>query len=139
MEFKPETPIDQALQMAREDAKAGNLFYDAFLNSDVFIPVRKEGADQGSWSEVEANERFFPLFLKHQETKMVPVFDRLERLQFWAESRALDYVKVRCHLFLKTLAPDIGVALNLANAFSHFFEAKTVEHLRQATQTVLPS
>ena len=139
MEIKPETAIDHALQLARQDAKAGSFFYDAFLNADVFIPVRKEGAQQASWSEVQANERFFPLFLKHQDTKVIPAFDRLERLQFWAESRALDYVKVRCHLFLKTLAPDIGVALNLANAFSHFFDAKTIEQLKQAAQAVLPS
>ncbi len=139
MEIKPETPIDHALHLAREDAKTGNMFYDAFLNAEIFIPVRKEGADQGTWSEIAPNERFFPLFLKHEETKVVPAFDKLERLQFWAESRALDYVKVRCHLFLKTLAPEIGLALNLATAYSHFFEAKTLDQLRQAAQSVMPS
>ncbi len=137
MDFKPETNLDQALAMAREDANQSALFYDAFLNCDLIVPVRREGADQGSWKEVAADERFFPLFLKAQDTRVLPVFDRLDRLQSWAEEKELDYLKIRCHLFLKTLPPEISIALNLGNAFYHFFNGEILEQLRQAAKPVM--
>ncbi len=139
MEFKPETPLDTALQMARDDQKTANLFYDAFLNAELFIPVKREGFEVGSWSETTPDERFFPLFLNLNGTKVIPVFDRLTRLQFWAESRSLDYLKVRCHQFLKSVAPDVAMALNLANAYHHLFPVETLGQLRQAAQVVVPS
>ncbi len=139
MEFKPETNLDQALAMAREDAKQGALFYDAFLNCDLFVPVRRDGAEQGSWTEVAADERFYPLFLKAQDRRVLPVFDRLDRLQSWAEEKALDYLKIRCHPFLKTLPPEISLALNLGNPYYHFFTGEVLEELRQAAKPVVPS
>lgn len=139
MDFKPETPVDIALQLAREDKKTGGLFYDAFLNAELFIPVRREGHDTGTWSETAANERFFPLFLNLEGTKVIPAFDRLERLQFWADARSLDYLKVRCHLFLNTVAPDVAMALNLGNAFHHLFPAEILQDLKRAAKTVVPS
>lgn len=139
MEIKPETAVDQALQMARDDQKNGNLFYDAFLNADLFIPVKRAKNETGTWSEVAANEPFFPLFLNLEGTKVIPAFDRLDRLQFWAEGRPLDYLKVRSHLFLKTVAHDVAMALNLGNAFHYLFTPEVLTQLRQAVRTVVPS
>ena len=139
MDFKPETSVDIALQLAREDKKTGSLFYDAFLNAELFIPVRREGNDAGTWSETAPNERFFPLFLNLEGTKVIPVFDRLERLQFWADARSLDYLKIRGPLFLKTVGPDVAMALNLGNAFHHLFPADILQELNRAAKTVVPS
>ncbi len=136
MEFKPETSLDQALVMAREDNAQGSLYYDAFLNTDLFIPVKREGFEEGSWTEVEADERFFPLFLKAQDTRVLPVFDRLDRLQTWAEERELDFLKVRCHLFIKTLPAEVAIAVNLGNAFYYLFTGELLEQLRQAAKPV---
>ena len=139
MEIKPETPLDEALQIAREDEKHANLFYDAFLNADLFIPVKRAKAEIGTWLEVPANEPFFPFFLNLEGTKVIPAFDKLERLQLWADGKALDYLKVRCHLFLKTVALNVAMALNLGNAFHYLFTPEVLKQLRHAARTVVPS
>jgi len=139
MDFTPETPLDEALLLARENPGNGSLYYDAFLNAHVFIPARQEGTDEGSWSEIAPDARFYPLFLNAQGTKVLPFFDTLERMQSWAEEKELDYLKVRCHLFIRTLPATVGVALNLGNAFYHFFSGEILDQLRQAAQPVTPS
>ena len=57
---RPETELDDALEMARKDPGHPNDFYDLFLNSDVFFPVQIAGKAEPSWQKVGPKDRFHP-------------------------------------------------------------------------------
>jgi len=143
------TPLDEALQTARANSQQANFFYDAFLNSDLFVPVRLLGTANGSWRRLGPQDKFQPLFIlssstessgasQEESSKVVPVFDQLERLKAWAQDRSFDYVEIRCHLFLRVLAAEVGLVLNAGTDYSHGFSPEILERLRAAMQPVQP-
>lgn len=133
------TEIDEALRAAQEDPKQANYFYDAFLNTEVFIPALAANKRPGEWKRLSASERFFPLYLKQNETRAIPVFDRLEKLKFWAGDRSFDYLTLQAHLFLKVIAPEIFIVLNEGTEYRYLFTPEILESLRQAAKPVVPN
>jgi len=130
------TPVDTALELARRDADRVNDFLDAFLNSDLFVPVRLLEHPEGNWKAVTPNERFQPLFIRQGERRIVPVFDRLERLQEWAADRTFDYLCLRAHLFLRILASPVAVVLNPGRVTSYLFSPEILDQLRLGAKPV---
>lgn len=130
------TPLDEAIEDVREDSSFANFFYDTFLNTDIFVPVEIVGQIRGTWRKLGLNESFHPLFITYQNTKVIPVFDRLERLQDWAQGKALDYMQIRCHLLLKMVSPGVAIILNSGLSSSHYFSTEVLDQLRQAMKPV---
>jgi len=125
------TKLDDALKVVRHDPEQGHVFYDAFLNSDMYIPVHlKDEKPHGR--QVGIDEKFHPLFVKFDGKKTVPMFDSLERLNEWAEGNDLDYVLVRAHLFLTLLDASVEVGLNPGTDFAHHFTGSDLERIRSA-------
>lgn len=81
------TKVDEALKIAMENPSHANFFYDAFLNAPVYVPALRADKKPGEWRQLKIDERFFPLYLKHEEARAIPVFDTLEKLKTWAEDR----------------------------------------------------
>lgn len=135
----PETELDEALRTARKHPETANFFYDAFLNAWLYIPAQNAEKSQGTWKQIAANERFFPLYLRQGELRAVPVFDKLEKLKVWADVRPFDYLMLPTHLFLKVISPDVGIVLNEGTAYRHFFKAETLAAIRNAIQVVHPN
>ena len=135
----PTTPLDEALASARREPSRPNDFYDLFLNSDLLLPVRREGQTEGTWSKVGMKDRFHPFFVPQGEQKLVPVFDTLERLRSWAETRNFDYLSLRCYLLVQLVGADVSLVLNPGTAFSHAFSPEILEKLRRAMKPVTPT
>lgn len=85
------TELDEALKAAQDTHENANFFYDAFLNTEIFIPALRADKRPREWMKL--NKRFFPLYFTHGETRAVPVFDRLEKKKGWAGDRMFDYLK----------------------------------------------
>ncbi len=132
------TEVDEALQVAQGDPNQENYFYDAFLNAEIFIPALAADKKSGEWKRLSASERFFPLYLRQNETRAIPVFDRLERLKTWAGNRAFNYLTLQTHLFLKVIAPEIFIVLNEGTEYRYLFTPEILESLRRAAKPVRP-
>ena len=134
-----ETEMDEALASAMEDPAKANFFYDTFLNADLFFPVQKDGTKSGSWSEMSPQDRFHPLFLSFANGKAIPVFDGLARLKRWAESKKLDFARVKAHKFIGAIDPTVYLVLNLGNQWNYTFTPEVLEQIRTAMRKVTPS
>jgi uncharacterized protein YheU (UPF0270 family) len=138
-ETNPETPLDEALKSALADPKFANFFYDTFLNSIIVMPVKKEGTQQGNWTELSLKERFFPLFLSFENGRAVPVFDSKERLQTWSQNQNFDYIKIKAHVLLKLLDPSMAIVLNCGTEFEYVLTVEILDLLRNSMRPVNPT
>lgn len=132
----PQTPLDQALQRARDNNEEGNEFYDAFLNCDVFMPVQIGENRPPEGRAVAWDEKFFPLFLKYEEVRVVALFDQMERMNEWAKGKTLDYLHLRSHRLLQTLAGGTGAILNIGTPWVYYFPPEILEQLRTSMRGV---
>ncbi len=138
-EIKSElTEVDEALKVAQADPNRGAFFYDTFLNAPIYIPALSANQKPGEWKKLENSERFFPLYLRHEEARAVPVFDRLEKLKTWAENRAFDYLVLQAHVFLRVVAPEIAIVLNEGTPYRYLFTPEILEGLRKAMKPTTP-
>lgn len=136
---KAETPLDEALASAFNDQKFANFFYDTFLNTVIFMPVKKEGTQEGSFSELTLKDRFFPYFLSFEKGRAIPVFDQLKRMEGWGQSFKFDYIKIKAHLLLKLLDPSMAVVINPGTAFEYILTSEILTVLRQSMKPVSPA
>jgi hypothetical protein len=79
------------------------------------------------------------MFLTQGELKVVPAFTQLPRLKQWAGERALDFIALRCHLFLRVLGRDVAVSLNPGTPWNHTFTPDILGQLRNAMKPMRPS
>lgn len=133
------TEIDEALRAAQADSKQANLFYDTFLNAEIFVPALRANKKPGEWERLKVTERFFPLYLRHEETRIIPVFDRLERLKAWSQDRTFDYLVLQSHLLLRVIAPEVALLLNEGTPFRYLFPPEILETLREQMKPVNPN
>lgn len=138
-DIKPETPLDEALQSALADPKFANFFYDTFLNTIIVMPVKKEGTQTGSWTELSLKDRFFPLFLSFEKGRAVPVFDSLERLKHWSQNQSFDFIKIKAHVLLKLLDPSMAIVLNNGTEFEYILTSDILELLRNSMRPISPA
>lgn len=136
---KPETPLDEAFISAVKDRKFANFFYDTFLNTVIYMPVRKEGHEQALGVELDLQDKFFPYFLNLENERAVPVFDSLERLESWGEGQKLDYLKIKAHLLLKILDSTMSIFLNGGTPFEYVLKSEIIELLRKSMRPINPT
>jgi hypothetical protein len=142
-----ETELDKALEVARgavKDAKDpgnthANYFYDTFLNSVLFVPVLLEGKQTGDWSLLGLEDRFNPMFVKHDGAPLIPVFDLLERLKEWASDRQFDYLEIKTHVFVQLLGPKVSLVLNPGTPWNYAFTSQILSSLRNAMRPISPN
>lgn len=140
-ETKPTTTeLDDALQLALNNPAQANFFYDTFLNTMIVIPALRENKKDGSWTQIMATDRFFPLYLRSGPLRAVPVFDGLERLKAWAAAKdakaTFDYLVLPAHVFLRVIATDVNIVLNEGTPFPYTFTSEILEQLRAAAKPI---
>lgn len=133
------TELDDALEIAIKNPAQANFFFDTFLNTNIFVPALRDGQRPGTWTLIAATERFFPLFLRKEEKRAVPVFDTLEKLRVFAKERDFDYLILPAHIFLKVIAADVGILLNEGTPYRYEFSTDALEKLRAAAKPLPPS
>lgn len=133
------TEVDDALRIAQANPSQANLFYDTFLNAEMYIPALRADKKPGEWRRLKLTERFYPLYLRHEEARAIPVFDRLEKLKTWSEDRAFDYLVLQAHLFLKVIAPEVAIVLNEGTQYRYLFTPEILESIRAAVKNVQPN
>lgn len=131
-EEKAVTKVDEALKAARENPEHANFFYDTFLNTPMYIPALRADKKPGEWRQLKIDERFFPLYLRHEEARAIPVFDELGKLKTWAENKAFDYLVLQSHLLMKVIAPEVAIVLNEGTEYRYLFTPEVLESLRGA-------
>jgi len=136
---KPESSIDEALSSALQDPKFANFFYDTFLNAFIFMPVKKEGSSEGTFTELTLKDRFFPLYLNFEKGRAIPCFDSLERLQKWSQGQKFDYLNIKAHSLLKMLDPSMAIVLNPGTAFEYILTSDILELLRNSMRPINPA
>ncbi len=138
-ETPEKTPLDEALETAKQDKTQANFFYDVFLNTELFIPVQLEATEIGTWRKIGMQEKFRPLFVPSGETKVVPAFDNFDRLREWADGTPLDFVELKAHVFLRILGKGVAIVLNAGTDYSYVFSGELLEKLKAAMKPVRPS
>lgn len=134
-----DTPLDKALSAALNDPKQGNFFYDVFLNTDLVVPVQEKDSKGGAWKCLGIQDKFYPLFLKFEQGKAVPVFDSLDKIKNWAGMQKLDYILIKGHLLLRMIDPSVFVVINLGMELNYTLTPDILERLRNAMTPVTPS
>jgi hypothetical protein len=133
------TEVDTALQTAQANPAYANLFFDTFLNAEIFVPALRADKKPGDWVRLNPADRFFPLYLRQGEIRAVPVFDRIEKMKAWADDKAFDYLTLQAYLFLKVVATEVAIVLNEGTELHYFFTPEALETLRTAMKPVSPN
>ena len=124
------TPLDEALDAARQDPEKSGIFYNLFLNTDLFLPVRPpdpgDAADVVNLHIVQDGDGLF-----------LPAFDTLKRLQVWAKGPTAN-VRVRCHILLQSLGKEYQMVLNAGTGKARGFGTEELEWLRGIVDEALP-
>lgn len=122
--------LDRALKAATDSPERALEFYRLFLGSEFRVPVKAQDETGDGLKKVARDQRFFPLYVKHEEVKYVPAFDSLDRLDTWRENVLLDYIELSGAELVMVLEPAIRIAINLGTDNAHLFTAEEISQLR---------
>lgn len=125
------TPLDSAFVAASNDPSQAGRFYDRFLSTTLYVPTWEAGGPMGARRAGE-DERFAPILIEAEGAQFMPVFDRLDRLETWAD-REITYVAMPAHALVTSIAgQDIHVALNVGTDYYKEFVPEEIAAVRQS-------
>lgn len=134
------TELDKALAAAQQDQAKGDAFYSLFLNSDVLIPTRDAAAPESGSRRSQENESFSPIVVENEGVPFLPIFDRMERLEAWAQGQEITYVQMPAHALIRSsLDPKLHIALNVGTPYFKDFLPDELAWLRLAFEEQKPS
>lgn len=134
------TELDKALSAAQQDQTKANAFYSLFLNSDVLIPTWDAGSPENGARRSREGESFSPIVVENKGVPYLPIFDKIERLQAWAQGQEITYVQMPAHALIRSsLQPKLHLALNIGTEHFKDFEPDELVWLRQAFEEQKPS
>ena len=128
------TELDTALAVLRQDmndAKSQSKFYDLFLNTTFFVPTLDEGNLDAPAAGGEGE--VMPLVIEAEGNDYLMLFDTVERLRAWAQTKA-GYVEVPGHVLAATTMPPLHWALNVGTDFSKQFLPDEIAWLREVVE-----
>lgn len=107
-----------------------NKVYLAFLRTTFFIPVEKKIQHAPSSDEADL---FNPLFAKFEENYFMVIFDRLERLQDWAQENInkMDYVQLNGQEVITGINEFVFLCLNVGSPTYKEFSPDEIKKLKQ--------
>jgi hypothetical protein len=134
------TELDKALAAAQQDRGKTDAFYSLFLNTDVLIPTRDVAAHGGGSRRSQEGESFIPIVVENEGVPFLPIFDRMERLQAWAQGQEVSYVQMVAHALIRSsLDPKLHFALNVGTSYFKEFDPDELAWLRQSLEEKNPS
>jgi hypothetical protein len=104
------TPLDEAYLAALDDQSKAGVYYNLFMRSDIFIPTHDKPDTEGS-HRASADETFNPVILDNDDSKILLLFDTLERLQNFAPNE-LGYIVLPGHAVLESMPGGMNWLLN---------------------------
>jgi len=133
----PITTLDKALDAARQDVEKQSAFYDAFLNSELFIPTLDDSSPDITPRRSAEGEAFMPYVVEQNGKAYLPVFDSVERLSKWIQ-RQVDYLSMPAHALIRSIQGDTYFALNIGTDFWKEFSPEEIQWLRSTVEQAQP-
>lgn len=133
------TPLDQALEAAKQDQTKGEAFYSLFLNSEVFIPTHDAPATSTELHRAQQGETYLPYVVESQGTAYLPVFDTYDRLIAWTHGIKMTFIKMAAHALVRSsLDTKLHLALNVGTLHTKVFTPGELVWLRNVFETQKP-
>ena len=133
------TPLDKALEDAKQNQSKGDAFYNLFLDTEVLIPTHDQPTNEDRPRRTQVGETFRPYVIEHDDTPFLPVFDEYDRLLAWAQGHQMTYVQMTAHALIRSsLDPKLHIALNVGTTYTKIFVPEELTWLRNLCETQLP-
>lgn len=129
--------LDDALLKARRNESGQAVFYNLFLNSDVFFPTHDHAIGDTNPRRSKEGETFKPIMIEHQGKAILPIFDSVERLQNWAR-REVNYICLPAHALVRSIQGSVFFVLNIGTEFTKEFVPEELTWLRDSIGTSEP-
>jgi len=124
------TPLDRALDAAMADPEAQKIFYNVFLNSEIFVPVQEPSNANEAKDLGPRPDTFTPLLIASKDKAYLPLFDSLERLQAWAKG-GMKYISLPGYALLEGLEGNVHLVLNLGTEHVKEFFLEEIQWLKE--------
>ncbi len=123
------SPLDTAYAEALKSESAQSAFYNAFFNTEIFIPThnlpeseeRKRAGDDESIS---------PIFVESEGVQYLMLFDSEERLSAWAQ-KEVGFVALPGHAIVEMMNTEIHWALNVGTEYMKTFVPDEIKWLKE--------
>lgn len=122
------TPLDKAYAEAIQSKKE-SVFYDAFLNSTIFVPtINKPQIEQNR--RAGNNDAISPIIIEDPDgKKYLMLFDTKERLASWAK-REVGFVALPGHSIVEMMGTEFHWALNVESEHMKTFVPEEIKWLK---------
>jgi len=124
------TPLDSALAAAQKNEEHQSEFYNAFLNSELFIPTHTM-PDNDQRRRASENESISPIFVESEGVQYLMLFDSKERLRSWAQ-REVGFVALPGHAIVEMMSPEFHWALNVGTDHVKIFVPEEIQWLKSS-------
>ena len=121
--------LDKALVHVEEHPDDIHIFYNAFLNSVLYLPTH----DVPEEGQEGKDKQLRPIFAQSGETLFLLLFDSLERLTAWAK-KDMGYVGLEGHAILEMMDPQFHWYLNYGSEHGRAFGSEEIAWLKSAVQ-----
>lgn len=124
------TPLDTALLAAQKNEEHQSAFYNAFLNSELFIPTHTM-TENDQRRRASENETISPIFVESEGVQYLMLFDSKERLSSWAQ-REMGFVALPGHAIVEMMSPEFHWALNVGTDYVKTFVPEEIQWLKSS-------
>lgn len=124
------TPLDSALVAAQKNDEHQSAFYNAFLNSELFIPTHTM-PENDQRRRASENESISPIFVESEGVQYLMLFDSKERLSSWAQ-REVGFVALPGHAIVEMMSPEFHWALNVGTDYVKTFVPEEIQWLKSS-------
>lgn len=124
------SPLDSAYAAALADESKKPLFYNAFINAELFIPTHESSESEQNKPESE-NESIAPMFIESDGVNYLVLFDSKQRLTNWAKTE-VDYVALPGHAIVERMNEEFYWVLNPNTKHVKTFNPEEINWLKQA-------
>lgn len=125
------TRLDTAYAEAMKNEANQSAFYDAFLNSQLYIPTHTDDRESNARGRAEQGESIAPFFVESEGVQYLMLFDSEQRLSAWAQ-REVGFVVVPGHAVVEMMSPEIHWVLNVGTKFAKTFVPDEIRWLKQS-------
>jgi hypothetical protein len=124
------TPLDSALVAAQKNEEHQSEFYNAFLNSELFIPTHAT-PENDQRHRASENESISPIFVESEGVQYLMLFDSKERLSSWAQ-REVGFVALPGHAIVEMMSPEFHWVLNVGTDYVKTFVPEEIQWLKSS-------
>ncbi len=121
--------LDSAYAAAMKGQEKQSIFYDAFLNAQLFIPTHSM-PETDVQRRAGDDESISPILVELEGVQYLMLFDSKERLSAWAQ-REVGFVVLPGHAIVEMMNTDIHWALNAGTEHMKTFVSDEIQWLKE--------